>query len=122
MSIFGKIKDAILGRKASDQPLRSERPGQAQPHGQALPRGKARQLHRRAGDVDGDAILAKAATPRVGANSKLDVDWMRCRPRRQLRNRKESPPSWLPATRTAARRLGCTGVSRSSRQRRNSFG
>ena len=62
MSIFGKIKDAIFGRKAQAQPApqRAPAPGQppqGQPQGQAMP-----QMNSAPADVDVDAILAQAAT------------------------------------------------------------
>ena len=59
MSIFGKIKDAIFGRKAQAQP----RP-QASPtgQGQAMPQiNKPAPAPAQPVDVDVDAILAKAA-------------------------------------------------------------
>ena len=57
MSIFGKIRDAIFGRKAQAQPA----PTQAPTQGQAMP-----QMNQPAGtdaqvDVDVDAVLAQAA-------------------------------------------------------------
>jgi len=52
MSIFGKIKDALLGkaRRPAEQP-------QGQQTGQAMPQMQQQQ----AGDVDVDAILAQTA-------------------------------------------------------------
>ncbi len=53
MSIFGKIKDAIFGRKAKAQPVpQAQAPGQAQ----------AQPAPAQPVDVDVDAILAQAAT------------------------------------------------------------
>ena len=72
MSIFGKIKDAIFGRKAqAPQPApRSPQPsptgqGQAQPtgQGQAMPQmNTPNPAPAQPVDVDVDAILAQAAT------------------------------------------------------------
>ncbi len=58
MSIFGKIKDAIFGRKDKAQPA-PRAPGQAQgqTQGQAMPQMTPAQP----ADVDVDAILAQAA-------------------------------------------------------------
>ncbi len=59
MSIFGKIKDAIFGRKASAQPTpqtQGQQPGQ----GQAMPQMQPAPTAPPA-DVDVDAILAQAA-------------------------------------------------------------
>ena len=69
MSIFGKIKDAIFGRKAQAQPAppspqtTSSGEGQGQAEGQAMPQinmpSPARDQHV---DVDVDAVLAQAAS------------------------------------------------------------
>ena len=64
MSIFGKIKDAIFGRKAQAQPAPQPRSPQASPagQGQAMPQmntpspAPAPKV-----DIDVDAILAQAA-------------------------------------------------------------
>ena len=67
MSIFGKIKDAIFGRKAqpsSPQPAPAgQAPGQAQgqAHGQAMPQMNQPSPADAQVDVDVDAILAQAA-------------------------------------------------------------
>ncbi len=71
MSIFGKIKDAIFGRKAKAQPA-PQTPGQAQGQaqlpgqGQAQPPGQGQAMPQmtpaQPADVDFDAILAQAAT------------------------------------------------------------
>ncbi len=53
MSIFGKIKDAIFGRKAKAQPV---------PQGQAPGQALAQPAPAQPVDVDVDAILAQAAT------------------------------------------------------------
>ena len=63
MSIFGKIKDAIFGRKAQGQPAPQPRP-QPSPtgQGQAMPQiNKPAPAPAQPVDVDVDAILAKAA-------------------------------------------------------------
>lgn len=61
MSIFGKIKDAIFGRKDKAQPA----PRQPQPEGQAQPAGQGQAMPQmtpaQPADVDVDAILAQAA-------------------------------------------------------------
>jgi hypothetical protein len=71
MSIFGKIKDAIFGRKAKAQTAPQQRP--AQPTGQqppAMPQmNPAAAPAAPAQDVDVDAILAEAA---AGKNEKLN--------------------------------------------------
>jgi hypothetical protein len=61
MSIFGKIKDAIFGRKAQAQPAPQASPtGQGQ--GQAMPQiNTPSPTPDRMVDVDVDAILAQAA-------------------------------------------------------------
>jgi hypothetical protein len=66
MSIFGKIKDAIFGRKAQAQPVpQSPQPspaGQAPGQGQAMPQiNTPSPTPDRMVDVDVDAILAQAA-------------------------------------------------------------
>ncbi len=69
MSIFGKIKDAIFGRKAKAQPA-PQAPGQAQAQppgqGQAQAPGQGQAMPQmtpaQPADVDVDAILAQAAT------------------------------------------------------------
>ena len=63
MSIFGKIKDAIFGRKAQAQPAPQPTPtGQGQAQGQAMPQiNTPSPTPDRMVDVDVDAILAKAA-------------------------------------------------------------
>jgi hypothetical protein len=65
MSIFGKIKDAIFGRKAQAQPVPT--PPQASPtgqgQGQAMPQiNTPGQAPAQPVDVDVDAILAEAAS------------------------------------------------------------
>ena len=59
MSIFGKIKDAIFGRKAQAQPAPSPAQGQAQ--GQAMPQMNQPAPTDAQVDVDVDAVLAAAA-------------------------------------------------------------
>lgn len=59
MSIFGKIKDAIFGRKAQAQPA-PQAPGQAPGQGQAMPQMNAPAQPEQT-NVDVDAILAQAA-------------------------------------------------------------
>ena len=65
MSIFGKIKDAIFGRKAQAQPAPQQAPtqGQAQgrAQGQAMPQMNQPAAADSQVDVDVDAILAQAA-------------------------------------------------------------
>jgi hypothetical protein len=66
MSIFGKIKDAIFGRKAQAQPVpQSPQPspaGQAPGQGQAMPQiNTPSPTPDRMVDVDVDAILAQVA-------------------------------------------------------------
>jgi len=65
MSIFGKIKDAIFGRKAQAQPVptspQASPAGQGQ--GQAMPQiNTPSQAPAQPVDVDVDAILAEAAS------------------------------------------------------------
>jgi hypothetical protein len=66
MSIFGKIKDAIFGRKAQAQPTPQASPQAAptgQGQGQAMPQiNTPSPTPDRMVDVDVDAILAQAAT------------------------------------------------------------
>ena len=66
MSIFGKIKDAIFGRKAQAQPAptspQATPTGQGQAQGQAMPQiNTPSPTPDRMVDVDVDAILAQAA-------------------------------------------------------------
>ena len=65
MSIFGKIKDAIFGRKAQAQPAPSPQAsptGQAPGQGQAMPQiNTPSPTPDRMVDVDVDAVLAQAA-------------------------------------------------------------
>ncbi|MDQ3247075.1 MAG: DUF3597 domain-containing protein [Pseudomonadota bacterium] len=57
MSIFGKIKDAIFGRKAKAQPA-PQAPAQSQPsQGSAMPQVQPQQTQQ----VDVDAVLAEIA-------------------------------------------------------------
>jgi hypothetical protein len=69
MSIFGKIKDAIFGRKAKAQtaPQRPAQPTGQQPQPSAMPQMSPAAAP--AQDVDVDAILADAA---AGKNEKLN--------------------------------------------------
>ena len=104
MSIFGKIKDAIFGRKAQAQPAPSPQASPAgQAQGQAMPQmnspspSPAQHV-----DVDVDAILAQAAAEKgeqlnyktsiVDLMKLLDLD-------SRLHNREE-----------LARELGYTGA------------
>ena len=65
MSIFGKIKDAIFGRKAQAQPAptpQADPTGQAPGQGQAMPQiNTPSETPDRHVDVDVDAVLAEAA-------------------------------------------------------------
>ena len=61
MSIFGKIKDAIFGRKAQAQPAPQQAPTQGQAQGQAMPQMNQPAAADSQVDVDVDAILAQAA-------------------------------------------------------------
>ena len=65
MSIFGKIKEAIFGRKAQAQPAPSPQAsptGQAPGQGQAMPQiNTPSPTPDRMVDVDVDAVLAQAA-------------------------------------------------------------
>ena len=65
MSIFGKIKDAIFGRKAQAQPAptpRADPTGEAPGQGQAMPQiNTPSETPDRHVDVDVDAVLAEAA-------------------------------------------------------------
>jgi hypothetical protein len=69
MSIFGKIKDAIFGRKAKAQtaPQRPAQPTGQQPQPSAMPQMSPAAAP--AQDVDVDAILADAA---AGKSEKLN--------------------------------------------------
>ena len=60
MSIFGKIKDAIFGRKAHAQPAPQPVP-QASPTGQGQAMPQINTPAAQPADVDVDAILAQAA-------------------------------------------------------------
>ena len=69
MSIFGKIRDAIFGRKAQAQPAppspqaSPDGQGQGQAEGQAMPQINTPSLARdQHVDVDVDAVLAQAAS------------------------------------------------------------
>ena len=61
MSIFGKIKDAIFGRKAQAQPRQAPTPAPGQAQGQAMPQMNQPAPADAQVDVDVDAILAQAA-------------------------------------------------------------
>ena len=66
MSIFGKIKDAIFGRKAQAQPAptspQASPTGHAPGQGQAMPQINTPSANPdRMADVDVDAVLAQAA-------------------------------------------------------------
>src|SRR5688572_9591007 len=59
MSIFGKMKDAVIGRKNKVHPAPQAQP-QGQAQGQAMPEMTPAPTQQ--ADVDVDAILAQAAT------------------------------------------------------------
>jgi hypothetical protein len=73
MSIFGKIKDAIFGRKAkaqtAPQQQRPAQPAGQQPSAQPSAMPQMNQAAAPAQDVDVDAILAQAAS---GKSEKLN--------------------------------------------------
>ena len=63
MSIFGKIKDAIFGRKAQAQPVPPSPQASPSGQGQAMPQiNTPSPTPDRMVDVDVDAILAEAAS------------------------------------------------------------
>jgi hypothetical protein len=75
MSIFGKIKDAIFGRKAQAQPAPTSPQASPTGQGQAMPQiNTPSPTPDRMVDVDVDAILAQAAAEKgVQLNYKTSI-------------------------------------------------